>query len=168
MCKYTNISSYVSRRYVLLPCNRLYTLSLATLRWSFTIMLCYIALMFRAVWPQEFVLSESSVQIITLFSSSPYITKLPAVTFLYHQHFCLWQTFTSHHIYTWTANLLRFYHHEIGLLRIMEGKIPVKKIRGLYCCMGFMTFLQKPFYYFPAIYQILISSSVKIQGQYKK
>lgn len=161
MCKYTNISSYVSRYCVFLPCNRLYTLSFAVLRWSLTIMLCYIALMFRAVWPQEFVLSESSVQIITLFASSPYITKLPAVTFLYHQHFCLWQTFTSHHIYTWTANLLRFYYHEIGLLRIMEGKNTFKENTWAVLLYGFHDIFPEAFLLFP--YYSPDFNSVKIQ-----
>ena len=45
----------------------------------------------------------------------------------------------------------------------MEGKIPVKKIHGLYYYMHFMMFFQKPFYYFPVTHQILISNSVNIQ-----
>lgn len=36
------------------------------------------------------------------------------------------------HVYTSVANLLRFYNHELGLLRIMEGKIPVSEMHGLY------------------------------------
>lgn len=164
---YTFISLY-NRNYVLLPVETDFTnYHLPLWEWALVTMFCYIALTswcFRAGWPQESVLFWVLGSACHGFSRPSHITRLPAVTLLWHQPFFFFFGRLSH-IYTSATNLGRFYNHAVGLLRIMERKTACKW--GSYQYMDFMTFL-KAFllFYFPVLYQVLISNNAKVSDNF--
>lgn len=96
----------------------------------YALLYCIGLLMFRAVWPQEFVPFESLGQLITVFLAPLTLPSCQLLLFSAVSIFVCGRP--PSHIYASVANLLRVYNHELGLLRIVEVKMPVNDIRGLY------------------------------------